>query len=319
MRNAFAGEITELAKSEPHLVLLSGDIGNRLFDKYKELHPDRFFNCGVAEANMVSMAAGLALNGLKPVTYTIASFMTTRCLEQIRLDVCYHALPVVIVGVGSGLGYASLNATHHSCEDIAMLRTLPNMTVVCPGDPVETRLALRAALKHPGPVYIRLGKKGEPVIHKEPPTFQIGKGLVLRSGADICLASTGTILPIVLQAADELEKRGLSMGIVNFHTVKPLDEELLKHLFASYALVATIEEHSRLGGLGGSVAEWLSDQPPHQKGRLFRIGTEDRFMYEAGEQKHAQEFYGLTTHQIVEKILRIHSGSMPLKVCEGIR
>jgi transketolase len=313
MRNAFAEEITDLGGSEQRLVLLCGDIGNRLFDKYKYRYPDRFLNCGVAEANMVSMAAGLALCGLKPVTYTIASFMTTRCLEQIRVDICYQNLPVTIVGVGSGLGYASLNATHHSCEDIAMMRAIPNMTVVCPGDPLETRLALRAAVNHTGPVYIRLGKKGEPIVHKEPPPFQIGKGIILRSGDDIGLVSTGTILPTVLETADELEKRGISTSVASLHTVKPLDEELLTDLFSTCALVVTIEEHSRLGGLGGSVAEWLTDQNP-QKARLYRIGTRDQFMYEAGETDHARGFFGLTTGQIVEKVLGVYSQIVNLKV-----
>lgn len=305
MRNAFAVEITALAKDDPRLVLLCGDIGNRLFDKYKEQYPDRFFNCGVAEANMVSVAAGLALSGLRPVAYTITSFMTVRCLEQIRLDVCYQNLPVTLVGVGSGLGYASLNATHHSCEDMAMLRAIPNMTVVCPADPVETRLALRAALKHPGPVYIRMGKKGEPIVHKEPPPFEIGKGIVLRSGENIGLVSTGTMLPAVLETADNLQKQSLSVGVVSFHTVKPLDQDLLANLFTSCSLVVTIEEHSVLGGLGGSIAEWLTNQRS-QKGRLLRIGTDDRFLYEAGEQDHARACYGLTPDQMVEKILKVY-------------
>ena len=158
MRNAFAQEITALAAEDKRIVLLSGDIGNRLFDPYKKQFPDRFYNCGVAEANMTSVAAGMALSGLRPVTYTIAAFNTVRCLEQIRVDVCYQGLPVVIVGVGGGLSYAALNATHHALEDVAFLRILPNMTVICPGDAWEVRAAVRAAIKHNGPVYVRLGK-----------------------------------------------------------------------------------------------------------------------------------------------------------------
>ena len=142
MRNAFAAEITQLADQDPRLMLLSGDIGNRLFDDFKARYPERFLNCGVAEANMVGVAAGLALGGLRPVTYTIASFMTARCFEQIRVDVCYHRLPVIIAGVGAGLAYASNGGTHQACEDLAILRTLPEMTLLCPGDPVEVRLAL---------------------------------------------------------------------------------------------------------------------------------------------------------------------------------
>ncbi|MCA9067944.1 MAG: transketolase family protein, partial [Planctomycetaceae bacterium] len=179
MRNAFARELLELATADSRIVLLSGDIGNRMFDNYKAAFPNRFYNCGVAEANMMGIASGLALSGMRPVVYTIVPFVTTRCLEQIRVDVCYHQAPVVIVGVGGGLSYASLGATHHSCEDIAHLRVLPEMTVICPGDSIEVRLALRAAVAHPGPVYLRLGKKGEPIIHESPPAFEIGKGLIL--------------------------------------------------------------------------------------------------------------------------------------------
>ncbi|MBD3308677.1 transketolase, partial [candidate division KSB3 bacterium] len=190
MRNAFAAELTSLAADNRQIILLSGDIGNRLFNDYKAQFPDRFFNCGVAEANMTSMAAGMALCGLRPITYTITPFATTRCLEQIRVDICYHNVPVIIAGVGGGLSYAGLGATHHSCEDIGFLRMLPNMTVICPGDAWEVRLALRAAVQHTGPVYLRIGKKGEPVVHSQAPEFTIGKGIVVQEGTEICLLST---------------------------------------------------------------------------------------------------------------------------------
>jgi len=304
MRNAFTAEVTALAMNDKRIVLLSGDIGNRLFDKLKEVAPGRFLNCGVAEANMTSMAAGMAMCGLRPITYTITPFVTTRCLEQIRVDVCYHNLPVIIVGVGSGLSYAGLGATHHSCEDIAFLRVLPNMTVICPGDPVEVRLALRAAMNHPGPVYLRLGKKGEAVIHAQPPKFSIGKGIVVREGKDIVFLSTGTILSVVVQAAAELQKRGYSPQVVSFHTVKPLDEELLSDVFERFRVVVTVEEHSRLGGFGSSVAEWLAARSI-RNARLCSIGTEDRFLHEAGSQDHARECFGLTAVQIAEKTLQV--------------
>jgi transketolase len=305
MRNAFAAEVTALAAADPRLVLLCSDIGNRLFDDYQAQCPARFMNCGVAEANMISMAAGMALCGLRPITYTITPFITTRCLEQIRVDLCYQNLPVVIVGIGSGLCYASLNATHHSCEDIALLRVLPNMTVVCPGDAWEVRQALRAAVKRDGPVYLRLGKKGEPAVHKQAPAFTIGKGIVVCQGDDVCLLSTGNILPVAVEAAKELGKSGVSTQVVSFHTVKPLDQEMLAEAFAKFKLVVTLEEHSVLGGLGGSVAEWLADQTV-RKARLSRFGTDDRFMYEAGEQDHAREFYGLTATRIAQRVLDMY-------------
>src|SRR5262245_50146263 len=167
MRNAFADELTKLGRADDRVVMLSGDIGNRLFDKFKDACPDRFYNCGVAEANMMGVAAGMALSGLRPVAYTITPFITTRCLEQIRVDVCYHNVPVTIVAVGAGMAYASLGPTHHACEDISLLRSLPNMKVVCPADAHEVRAAMRAAMHQDGPVYIRLGKKGEPNVHAQ--------------------------------------------------------------------------------------------------------------------------------------------------------
>ncbi len=303
MRNAFAQEITRLAGDDPRIVLLSGDIGNRLFDEFKARCPDRFFNCGVAEQNMMSVAAGMALSGLRPVVYTIVPFVTTRCLEQIRVDVCYHAAPVVIVGVGGGLSYAQLGATHHSCEDIGFLRLLPGMTVVCPGDRTEVRLGLRAALSTSGPVYLRLGIKGEPDVHAMPPTFELGRGIMLREGKDITLLATGNLLSTALAVADRLAGSGLSADVVSLHTVKPLDEPLLARLFSERRLVATIEEHSRIGGLGGAVAEWVCDQPRDAiRARLLRIGTPDAFLHEAGDQAHARRVFGLDVETIASRV-----------------
>jgi transketolase len=303
MRNAFAAEITELANVDPRVVLLAGDIGNRLFDAFREKFPDRFYNCGVAEANMMSVAAGMALTGLRPVVYTITPFVTTRCFEQIRVDVCYHEAPVMIVGVGAGLSYASLGPTHHSCEDIACLRALPNMAVVCPGDPVETRLALRAGLERTLPTYVRLGKKGEPVIHKASPDFEIGRAITVRQGTDVCLLSTGTILPEVLETAARLEHEGISAQVASFHTVKPLDEEYLAAAFGGFSIVAVVEEHSLLGGFGSAVCEWLADRPS-QRARLLRFGTPDQFFHSAGDEEYLRESCGISAAQIAERILQ---------------
>ena len=215
MRNAFAHDITELARHDDRIVLLSGDIGNRLFDSFKEAFPDRFYNCGVAEANMIGVAAGLALSGFRPVCYTIAPFVTYRCLEQIRIDLCYHDLPVVIVGTGAGLSYASLGATHHSCEEMGMLRLLPNMIVLAPADSVEVQATLRAALDQPHPTYIRIGKKGEVAVHPAPLNdYAIGRFIPLRAGTDVCLLSCGTPLAISLGAADILQENGLQAEVL---------------------------------------------------------------------------------------------------------
>lgn len=302
MRNAFAKQITALAQRDERVVLLSGDIGNRLFDDFKAKCPDRFYNCGVAEANMVGVAAGMAMSGLRPVCYTITPFVTYRCMEQIRVDVCYHHVPVVIVGTGSGLSYASLGGTHHSCEEMGMLRLLPGLAVVAPADALEVNAALKAALQHPHPVYIRIGKKGEPVVHASEPAFTIGKAIVLREGGDVCLLSAGTVLPESLAAADLLARAGISAQVVSCHTIKPLDEELLARAAAKFKLIVTVEEHSVLGGLGGSVAEWLAERPS-PRARLVRCGTPDEFLHETCEQEQAREHFGLTGPAIAERIV----------------
>ena len=308
MRNAFADEITSLAAEDKRIVMLPADIGNKLFDKYKELFPDRFYNCGVAEANSIGVAAGMAFSGLRPVVYTITPFITTRCYEQIRVDLCFNNLPVIIVGVGAGFCYSTLGITHHSCEDIAIMRVLPNMTVICAGDAFEVRAALRAALKHDGPVYLRLGKKGEALVHKEIPDLKIGKGIVISKGKDICLLSTGNMLPTAVKIGEILNSNGISTEVMSFHTIKPLDKELLSEAFEKFKIVVTLEEHSLLGGFGSSVAEWFIDKNL-QSSKLLRFGTEDRFLHKVGDQEYARQCFDLTAESITEKILKVYSNN----------
>lgn len=309
MRDAFAEELVKLAEEHKEVFLLSGDIGNRVFDRYKELFPNRFLNCGIAEANMMGVAAGLAMSGFRPIVYTITPFITARTFEQIKIDVCYHNAPVIIVGVGSGLCYASLGPTHHSCEDIAILRSLPNMTIICPGDAFEVRAAFREALKHNGPIYIRLGKKNEPLIHQEIPLFEIGKGIVMKEGEDICILSSGNILPVAMGAAKKLDRQKISTKVVSLHTIKPLDEDLLNKVFSQYKTVVTIEEHSLIGGLGSSVAEWLADHPK-QNAELVRIGTADKFMAITGEHDFARSHFKIDAESAVNKILDRNNGGI---------
>jgi transketolase len=302
MRNAFADEVTRMGAADPRVALLSGDIGNKLFDKFKAAAPTRFFNCGVAEANMMGVAAGLALSGLRPVVYTITPFTTTRCFEQIRVDVCYHEAPVVIVGTGSGLSYAELGPTHHSLEDMAILRTLPGMNVLAPCDEVELRLALRAALNHAGPSYIRIGKKGEPIIHANEPAFALGLGITLREGRDVCLVGAGTVMPELLTAADQLTGLGHSVGVESFPSIKPLDTQRLSALFARYRWVAVVEEHGLIGGLSSAVAEWKADQGPGAAAQMLRFGATDEFLHTAGSQAWARGRYGITADHIVTRV-----------------
>jgi transketolase len=302
MRNSFAKEITLLADEDERIVLLSGDIGNRLFDEFKARHPDRFYNCGVAEANMIGVAAGLAMSGLRPVCYTIAPFLTYRCMEQIRVDLCYHRAPVTLVGTGAGLAYASLGATHHSCEEVGMLRLLPGLTVMAPADEVEVRGCLRAALRDSKPAYLRIGKKGEPVVHARPLEIRVGRALTVRRGGDVCLLSCGVLLPAVLAAADLLAAQGVSAEVLSFPTVKPLDEATLRRVFADFPLVGTVEEHSVLGGFGGSVAEWACASGA-SSARLIRFGTPDEFLHETCEQEEARARLHLTAGAIAERMM----------------
>jgi transketolase len=308
MRNAFADEATKLSAEDSRIVLLSGDIGNKLFDKYKGQNGRRFFNCGVAEANMMGVAAGMALSGLRPIIYTITPFTTTRCYEQIRVDACYQNVPVTIVGTGSGMSYADLGPTHHSCEDLAIMRVLPNMTVLAPADEVELRQCLRAALQQKGPVYIRIGKKGEAVTPKKDDHFEIGRSITVREGSDVCLVSTGIVLPILMKAAETLSSQGISARVESFHTVKPLDEATMKDVFLSYPVVGVVEEHNKIGGLGGSMAEWLARQRP-MKGRLISFGIDDEFMHEVGSQNYARKKYGLTEENIAHQVFTAYKNA----------
>jgi len=301
MRNFFAKAVTELSDIYPELVMLVGDIGNKLFDELKEKHANRFINCGVAEANMTGVAAGLAASGMRPITYTITPFNTIRCLEQIRLDICYPNLPVIVVGTGSGLSYAGLGATHHSMEDIALLRTMPNMHIVCPADPIEVKLAVTEALRLSVPTYIRLGKKGEPTIHKVEPHFEIGKGITVCEGDDIALVSVGNMLSEALEVAEQLKKNGISTQVISLHTVKPLDQVLLNNLFANKRLVVVLEEHALAGGASSAILEWGCDHGVDLS-KLLRIGGPDRFLIACGGQKQARKIAGLVAEDIVKKI-----------------
>lgn len=302
MRNAFADEILNLALADERIVVLSGDIGNRLFDKFKAAMPERFHNCGVAEANMITLAAGLASSGLRPVCYTITPFVTTRCLEQIKLDVCYHDMPVTIVGTGSGLSYAALGSTHHSFEDIAIMRTLPGMGVYAPADAPELRHLLRQTFLQDSPAYLRIGKKGEPVF-TEGAHFQSSRWQCLRPGTDATLLSCGTILAEALAAADQLAARGIQISVWNCASIKPLDIESLTTL--PQAPIFTIEEHSVLGGFGSAVAEVLSELPAAPS--LRRLGIPDTFLHDTGEQHESRAHCGIDAAGIVravESVLR---------------
>lgn len=263
MRNNFLDTLFELAKADPRITFITGDLGYGVVEKFMEQLPDQFLNAGVAEANMTSVAAGMALSGRIVFTYSIANFPTLRCLEQVRNDVCYHDANVKVVSIGGGFAYGAMGATHHAVEDLAVMRALPNMTVVAPGDPIEARAATRALVAMPGPGYLRLGKAGEPKVHSGDVDFAIGRAIRLRDGGDVTLISTGGMLHTTVQAAELLAGRGIRARVLSMHTVKPIDVDAILAAARETSALATIEEHSLIGGLGSAVSEVLAEQVDH--------------------------------------------------------
>lgn len=291
-----------MAEQDERVILLTGDLGFKIFDDFDGRFPGRFLNAGVAEANMISVAAGLAMEGLRPFAYSIAPFATLRCFEQIRNDVCYHNLPVTVVGVGGGFSYGPNGPTHHTLEDIGVMRTLPNMTVICPGDPVEAELAVLETSSHSGPMYLRLGRAGDPVVHRSRPKFQIGRALTVCNGSDCTLIATGGILPVALEAATLLRKQGIETRLISMHTVKPLDSAILEdctrggHLF-------TIEEHGHAAGLGSSIGEWLTEHGVQCP--LTSFAARNEFAHRSGSQAFLRAEHGLDAGHIARRILSV--------------
>ena len=266
MRDSFAQEIKQQAEQNKNVVLLSGDIGNRMFDEYKKVAPNRFINCGIAEANMMSMAAGMALCGLRPVIYTITPFTTTRCLEQIRIGVAYHQAPVVIVGTGSGLSYSELGPTHHSLEDIGIIKCIPNINILTPSDKQELVVQLREALKSNVPSYMRIGKKGEPLLYKDANNLGIGKANLLAEGNNILVIGIGPIISEALEAREILQTKGINIGVATMGSIRPLDKNFLNEIIKQgYKKWITLEEHGINGGLGSTLIEWVSDNDKFHK------------------------------------------------------
>lgn len=301
MRTAFIEALTDLAGMDQRVTLLVGDLGFGVVEGFARKYPDQFLNMGVAEQNMTGVAAGLALSGRVVFTYSIANFPTIRCLEQIRNDVCYHRANVKIVAVGGGYAYGPLGMTHHATEDLALMRVLPEMAVVAPGDPVETAAAVWALAAHDGPAYLRLGRAGEAVIHKAPVSFELGKAIQVRDGKDLCLIATGGLLQTALRVADTLAERGLACRVLSMHTVKPLDEHAVLTAARDIGAIATLEEHSIVGGLGSAVAELLAETPG-VRATFKRIGLPSRFCSEVGDQDYLRARMGLSDQEILNTL-----------------
>lgn len=305
MRNAFIQTLSALAADDERIWLLTGDLGYSVLEAYYERFPQRYVNVGVAEQNLTGLAAGLASCGKIVFTYSIANFPTLRCLEQIRNDVCYHGLPVKVVSVGGGFAYGPQGYTHHGLEDLAILRTLPGMTVVAPGDPVETDLATRALVNLPGPCYLRLGKAREPVVHTSPPDFALGRAIRVRDGDDLTLISTGGILAYTLAAAQRLStEHHIEARVLSMHTLKPLDESAVHAALRETGGIVTVEEHSVTGGLGSAVADVIAAfDGPRRPFRKF--GVPDRLNHEIGSQDYLRRLGG----DLVELARRLQQGA----------
>ena len=314
MRTAFIETLFELAKKDERIILVVGDLGFGVVTRFMQELPKQFVNAGVAEQNMTGLATGMALSGKIVFTYSIANFPVIRCLEQIRNDVCYHNANVKIVAVGAGMAYGSLGISHHATEDIAIMRSLPNMTVLAPNDPVEAGLATRAAVAHEGPCYLRLGRAGEPTVHKSNIEFQLGRAITLREGSDLTLIVTGGLLRNALIAADNLVQQGIRARVLSMHTVKPLDNSAVLEAARETPIIVTVEEHTIIGGLGGAVAEILSELSS-PKATLVRIGLKDGFSCEVGDQAYLRDFYGLSSDAIAKMALEafsLHRGRLDI-------
>jgi transketolase len=298
MRTAFFNTLADLAACDDRIFFLTGDLGFGVVETFARRFPDRFLNVGVAEQNMTGVATGLALSGKVVFTYSIGNFSTLRCLEQIRNGPCYHNANVKVVSVGGGLVYGSLGMSHHATEDLAIMRVLPNLTVVAPGDPVETALATEALVWKNGPAYLRLGRAGEPVVHAAAIPFELGRAVQLREGRDLTLISTGGMLVAATRVADALAQDGLGCRVLSMHTVRPLDREAVLAAATDTRLVVTLEEHSVVGGLGGAVAEVLAEVSG-PRAPLKRIGLPSAFAPRAGSRDYLAHELGISEQAIL--------------------
>ena len=301
MRDTFVKTLIDIAKDNKDIELVTGDLGFGVLKPYWEQIPDQFTNAGIAEQNMTSMAAGMALEGKTVFTYSIGNFPTIRCLEQIRNDCAYHEANVKIVCVGGGFVYGSLGMSHHATEDLALLRALPNVVVMAPGDLVEAECATRAIANYPGTCYLRLGRGGEKRIHDKIENFQIGKAIKIQDGEKVAIFSTGAIFEEVKEAAEILKDKGINPSIYTFPTVKPIDKEVIKYCGENFDYIVTVEEHNIVGGFGSAVSEVLSELK-NKKAVLVRIGLNDTYSSIVGSQKYLRDQYGMSANKISQKI-----------------
>ena len=305
MRDTFVRTLIEEAKNNENIELITGDLGFGVLKPYFEQLPNQFTNAGIAEQSMTGIAAGMALCGKTVFTYSIGNFPTLRCIEQIRNDCAYHHANVKIVCVGGGFVYGSLGMSHQATEDIAIMRALPEVTVVCPGDLVEAAEATKAIANMPGTAYLRLGRGGEKRIHDKIDNFQIGKAIKIQDAKKDCnkkiaLFSTGAIFDEATETVKMLEEAGIGVEEYSFHTVKPIDKDVILDCASRYDYIVTVEEHNIIGGFASAVSEVLSDSD--EKARLIKIGLNDEYCSKVGNQKYLRNEYGMTAEKIISKI-----------------
>ena len=311
MRKTCLNMVYELAKRDERVVFVGSDLGPGVLDDMKTNMPDRFYMEGVAEQNIIGMAAGLALEGYIPFVNTIATFITRRCYEQVCVDAALHNLPIRLIGNGGGLVYAPLGPTHLAIEDMALMRSIPNMTVVSPVDAEEMTRFMDRTLDWPGPIYIRLGKGGDPII-SDGRDIEIGRANLLREPGNVAFVSTGVAVGRCLDAADILAESGVKAGVLNMHTVKPIDADALAALARDVDLIVTVEEHTLVNGLGSAVLEVLADDPDIPPVKVLRLGLPDSFACTYGSQNSMMADAGLTPKDIAQKVLAASGQSNPV-------
>ncbi|AEM79426.1 transketolase family protein [Thermoanaerobacter wiegelii] len=296
-REAYGKALVELGAKNKNVVVLDADLSKSTKTAdFQKVYPDRFFNMGISEQDMMVTAAGLATCGKIPFASTFAIFATGRAYEQVRNSIGYPHLNVKIAATHAGITVGEDGATHQSIEDISLMRGIPGMVVINPADAEETRQAIFAAAEHYGPVYIRLGRMAVPDIHDQNYKFELGKGEVIREGKDVAIIATGIMVAIAIEAADKLKEEGIEATVVNIHTIKPIDKDLIVEVAKKTGKVITAEEHSIIGGLGSVVAEVLSEEYPV---KIKRIGIRDEFG-QSGSPKELLKHYGLTAEDIVK-------------------
>ena len=292
-RNAYGEALAELAEKYPKLVVLDADLSGSTMTKFfAKAYPERFFDCGIAEANMTGIAAGLAASGYKPFINSFAMFSAGRPYEQVRNSIAYPHLNCTVVGSHGGVSVGEDGATHQCIEDLALMRELPGMLVCCPCDGYEMKLAVAALMEYDGPAYLRLARSATEVITDRVPgyKFELGKGATLREGCDVTVIATGIMVPMALEAAEALKEEGLSVRVIDMHTIKPLDADLVINAARETGCIVTAEEHSVVGGLGGAVCELLSGACPVP---VIRVGVDDQFG-RSGKASEVLEYFGLT-------------------------